>query len=286
MTTRITDSMLAVASAESPFININSVANNSNPRNPFTHGTPDRSYSSGIGQGHWRTIRPHPGSFDQMSDKREGHVSRPDRDQKQATVLSLPVKFLKKSVNFLVDSGAERSVMLKELIPASLLFPCDIKLTGVGGNPVDTFGEFKGKIGVPGLQREFSVTFIASSLKPILGADFLTKHGLQLDMKKRRLHDPLTSISAQINSFTDNHISLRVSHAYGKFPEILSPFRELTVPPDYSSIPQTEVTHEIKTTDTPIYCKPRSLFLVKIQIEKREFDTLLELGIVRPSSSS
>ena len=43
---KIADSMLAVASAESPFININSVANNSNPRNPFTHGTPDRSYSS------------------------------------------------------------------------------------------------------------------------------------------------------------------------------------------------------------------------------------------------
>ena len=173
----------------------------------------------------------------------------------------------------------------KELIPASLLFPCDIKLTGVGGNPVDTFGEFKGKIGVPGLRREFSVTFIASSVKPILGADFLTEHGLQLDMKKRCLHDPLTSTSAQLNSFTDNHISLRVSHASGKFPEILSPFRELTAPPDYSSIPQTEVTHEIKTTGPPLYCKPRPLSPAKLEIAKREFDTLLELGIVRPSSS-
>ena len=83
-------------------------------------------------------------------------MSRPDRDEKQATVLSLSVKFLKKSVKFLVDSGAERSVVPKELMPASLLFPCDIKLTGVCGNPVDTFGEFKGKIGVPGLRREFS----------------------------------------------------------------------------------------------------------------------------------
>ena len=83
------------------------------------------------------------------------------------------------------------------------------------------------------MRREFSVTFIASSVKPILGADFLTtEHGLLLDMKKWCLHDPLTSISAQLNSFTDNHISLRVSHASGKFPEILSPFRELTAPPD------------------------------------------------------
>lgn len=81
-------------------------------------------------------------------------MSGPDRDPNQATVLSLPVVFFKKAVNFLVDSGAERSVVPRNLVPSSLLCPCDIKLTGVGGNTVDTFGQISSKIGVPGLRRE------------------------------------------------------------------------------------------------------------------------------------
>ena len=133
-------------------------------------------------------------------------------------MLSLPVVFFKKAVNFLVDSGAERSVVPRNLVPSSLLCPCDIKLTGVGGNTVETFGQISSKIGVPGLRREFSVNFIATSVKPILGADFLTEHGLQLDMKQRSLRDPVT---AKLVNHTDKYVSIRVSETSVVVPDVL-----------------------------------------------------------------
>ena len=72
-----------------------------------------------------------------------------------------------------MDSEAERSVVPRKRVPSSILCQFGIKLTGVGENTVDTFGQISSKIGVLGLRREFSVNFIATSVKPILGADFL-----------------------------------------------------------------------------------------------------------------
>ena len=45
-----------------------------------------------------------------QSNKLIGCVNRPKRDPKQATLLSLPASFINHKVEFLVDSGAERSV--------------------------------------------------------------------------------------------------------------------------------------------------------------------------------
>ena len=212
-------------------------------------------------------------------------MSRPDRDPIQATVLSLPVIFFKRKINFLVDSGAERSVVPRNVVPTSLLYPCDIKLTGVGGNLIDTFGKISSKIGVPGLRREFSVNFIASSVKPILGADFLTEHGLQLDMKQRCLRDPVTNITAQLIANTDQHTSIRVSETSHITPDILLQFTSLLLAPDYHMMPQTDITHVIHTNGPPLFCKPRPLSPAKLEVAKREFTILLEMGIVRPSSS-
>ena len=105
-------------------------------------------------------------------------------------------------------------MVLRNLVPSSLLCPCDIKLTGVGENTVDTFDEISSKIGVLGLRREFSVNFIATSVKPILGADVLTEHGLQLDRKRRSLRDPVTNITAKLVNHTDKYVSIRVCLLY------------------------------------------------------------------------
>ena len=55
-----------------------------------------------------------------------GHVKWPKRDQQQATVLTLPATFLGHKVEFLVDSGAERSIIPSNLVPDALLFPSSI----------------------------------------------------------------------------------------------------------------------------------------------------------------
>ena len=97
----------------------------------------------------------------------------------------------------------------------------------MGGNTVDTFGQISSKIGVPGLRREFSVNFIATSVKPILGADFLTEHSLQLDMKQRSLRDPVTNITAKLVNHTDKYISIKVSETSVVVPDVLQSFPSL-----------------------------------------------------------
>ena len=113
-------------------------------------------------------------------------------------MLLLPAEFLGKTVQFLVDSCAERSVIPKQLIPDALLYPTNVILNAAGGNKIETFGQCSHKIGVKGLRRDFLVNLIVTNTQPIFGANFLTNNTLQLDMKRRVLTDPETNISAQL----------------------------------------------------------------------------------------
>lgn len=219
----------------------------------------------------------------QLTNKLVGHVVGPNRDQNQANTLSLPCVFFGRKIDFLVDSGAERSIISQEIPPESLLHPCSIALTGAGGEPIASYGQVSGKIAVPGLRREFPLTFIVAKAPSILGADFLTSHGLCLDMKQRTLTDTMTRVQAKLKSHQSPAVSIRTTLSVPS-----SVFRnhvELLSAPDYTSLPSTKVTHRIITEGTAVYCKPRPLSLPKLEIAKKEFETLLRLNIVRPSSS-
>ena len=80
---------------------------------------------------------------------------------------------------------------------------------------------------MPGLRREFSVNFIATSVKPILGADFLTEHGLQLHIKQHSLRDPVTNITAKLVNHTDKYVSIRVSETLVVESDVLQSFPSL-----------------------------------------------------------
>ena len=47
-----------------------------------------------------------------------------------------------------------------------------------------------------------------------------------------------------------------------------------------------DVTHHIDTTGLPVYARPRRLAPERLKLARKEFDHMLQLGIVRPSSSS
>lgn len=49
---------------------------------------------------------------------------------------------------------------------------------------------------------------------------------------------------------------------------------------------QAPVTHHILTTRAPVHCRPRRLPPENLQVVRMEFEHLLQLGIIRPSSSS
>lgn len=46
------------------------------------------------------------------------------------------------------------------------------------------------------------------------------------------------------------------------------------------------ITHHTVTSDDPVFTRPRRLSEKRLAIARREFEHMLELGIVRPSSSN
>jgi len=186
----------------------------------------------------------------------------------------------------MIDSGAERSCLTASLVPQSVVFPDDTPLVSVNGSPIHTFGHCIASVGVKSLRRDYKIHFILTKTKPILGADFLVEYGLRLDMRNRKLFDPFTNIAADLISKFAAQVQIHVSESQAPSTFISQHFPRLITPPDYSTIPShmTEV-HRIETTGTPIFCKPRPLSPQKYDIAKKEFDSLLSLGIVRPSNS-
>jgi len=218
-----------------------------------------------------------------FSFKLIGHAAGPTRDHNQANLLTIDAKFLGKSVSFLIDSGAEKSIISSSLVPSTLLFPTHISLSGVGGEMISTFGQLSCKIAFPQLRREYAVTLISANTRSILGADFITEHGLQLDMKKRCLIDPELQMSSTLT--VSSHSSSSIQFAGVSTHSIFNDFPNLLKPPDYTDLPNSDVFHEINVTGPPVFSKPRPLSPSKLEAAKKEFDLLLKLKIVRPSCS-
>jgi len=213
-------------------------------------------------------------------------VRGPSHDLKKATVLLLQGVAFGKPLKFLIDSGAERSVFPHALVPSCFVFPTCSKLVGVDGTPLKVYGHFQTAIGVKSLRRDFKVNFVSTETRPILGADFLTNYGLQLNMKERTLTDPLTGCSTQLIPSTEEGQTIRVAKEINTECFIEKHCPSLLLAPDYFSCTSNlNAVHTIETTGSPVYCKPRPLSPVKFKAAKAEFDTLLAAGIVRPSNS-
>jgi len=213
-------------------------------------------------------------------------VQWPSHDSKKAAVLLLKGVMFNKPFNFLIDSGAEKSVFPSSLVPPAIVFPTSSNLVGVDGTPLKVFGHFQAKIGVKSLRREFLVNFVATDTRPILGADFLTTYGLKLDMKKRKLTDPLTNIETDLVPSSEPQPTVRVAEEVKSDCFVEKHFPSLLSAPDYFSLPsKVDSVHAIETTGQPVFSKARQLSPVKFEAAKAEFDLLLQAGIIRPSNS-
>lgn len=128
---------------------------------------------------------------------------------------------------------------------------------------------------------------VADVGRAILGADFFQHHSLLVDVKRKRLLDSTTKLSIQGIATTETPVFASIcTQVQGTFQSPLSEFPSLTRPPDWTRLVAHDVAHHIPTTGPPVFCRPRRLAPEKLQIARAEFDHMLELGIVRPSSSS
>ena len=101
-------------------------------------------------------------------------------------------------------------------------------------------------------------------------------------MHAKRLFDVNTSLSAELSPSNIPPTQVRITNTV---PHPLEQFPILASAPDYHIIPRDTVRHHIETTGSPIHFKPRPLNPEKYKTAKEEFDKLLQLGIVRRSSS-
>lgn len=187
-------------------------------------------------------------------------------------------------LRYLVDTGACVSVLPKSRFRNSKP-DHDVKLYAANGSSIRTFGTHFVNVNI-GLRRNFPFNFIVAEVtRPILGADFLSKFGLLVDVQNKRLIDKETTLSVKTKvvscpslglSFVSNDSPFR--DLLREYPEILN--SNLSCPDALHT-----TTHCIQTTGPPVFSKPRRLSPEKLKIVRQEFKRLLAEGICVPANS-
>lgn len=186
--------------------------------------------------------------------------------------------------NFLIDTGADVSVIPHHYF-GKIKKDSGFTLSAANGSTINTFGTKLLEVSL-GLRRTFTHTFMLASVdKPIVGADFLVKFNLVVDLSNQRLLDSHTSLWSKAsisNASTPTPLHYQIDSEYG---DILKEFPSVFAPPDYSAPVKHNVVHHIVTTGILPHAKPRRLHPSKLLVAKKEFQHMVDLGICRPSSS-
>ena len=129
---------------------------------------------------------------------------------------------------------------------------------------------------------------IADVQNPILGADFPRSYNLLVDVGRRQLLDALTQLTIQGVASSDSSPSpsLLPTNTDSQFTSLLKEFPSVTQPCIQEQPVKHNVTHHIVTTGPPVNARPRRLSPDKLKAARQEFDHMMELGIIRSSSSN
>ena len=193
------------------------------------------------------------------------------------------------NTRFVVDTGAEVSVIPPTCGDRS--HPqCAFSLQGVDGSDIATHGVRSCTLNI-GLRHTFHWVFVIANFKQaILGADFLQHFGLVVDMWRRTLLDSTTHLRddglLSDLSTTSPGLSFVQQDSSNSFLSLLSEFSALTLACVANCFIKHDIICHIETTGPPTSARMRRLALERLCIARQEFDHMLELGIIRPSSSS
>ena len=189
-------------------------------------------------------------------------------------------------IRFLVDTGAEVS-----LLPPSTFdrkHPHEgFSLQAANGTTIATYGKRSLTLDL-GLSRSLPWVFVIANVHtPILGADFLRQNQLLVDMNKRQLIDTITHQQVQGIHARDSPLCpvWQVLSSDNPFTAILSEIPSITRLPSVDQPIKHAVTHSIKTNAPPVRSRTRRLAPDRFKIARQQFDHMLQLGIIRPSSS-
>lgn len=188
-------------------------------------------------------------------------------------------------IRFLIDTGSDVSILPRHHFKEKK--PTDFRLFAANNSPINTYGTRNITVSL-GLRRSFPWQFlIAETKSAIIGADFLHKFNLIVDLRRGKLIDPLTTLSTNALKTSLLAPSLSSIDPSCKFYNILKEFPGLTntISTNRNSALPSKVQHFIETNGPPVYCKARRLPSDKLKAAKLEFQVMLDQGICRPSNS-
>lgn len=190
---------------------------------------------------------------------------------------------------FLVDTGAEVSV-----IPASrhdkIGKTPKHKLVAANGNPITSFGTRNVSFSLG--SSKYTWPFITAEVeRPLLGADFLRHTGLLVDVRGKRLVDAKTFNSVSLQHSQVHKSCIPVSLATkpdekDSYNQLLAQFPSITTPDFKRPTVEHGVQHFITTKGPPIYSRARRLPPDKLAAAKAEFQSMIDMGVIRPSNST
>ncbi|GFX75700.1 hypothetical protein TNCV_3575251 [Trichonephila clavipes] len=127
---------------------------------------------------------------------------------------------------------------------------------------------------------------IAKVKRGIIGADFLRKFQLLIDLHNRKLIDGVTNLSIKGEVATVQEINdLSTVNRSFKYFNLLNSYPDLTKTNLVNRVVKQGVKHHIITTGQPVYSKARQLAPDKLKLAKQEFQFMLDNDIIRPSKS-
>jgi len=141
-----------------------------------------------------------------------------------------------------------------------------------------------------GLRRTFRWVFVVADIpQAIIGADFLYHFGLLVDLRNDTLIDSTTQLCVQgvfCTSTPSSGLARFQLNPSDPYSQLLSKFPSVTQASFTDCPVKHSVTHHIQTTGPAVFGRTRRLAPERLHIAKHEFDHMLQLGIIRPSSSS
>ena len=197
----------------------------------------------------------------------------------------------KHNIRFLVDTGAAVSVLpasfastpIRHHQPTELNQP---RLQAANRSTIVTHGQRLLDIDI-GFRRDFKWVFVIADVGfPILGADFLAHYNLTVNIARREI-DATTHLNVigSVSNVTNSSANLLTADSAAVYSSLLEEFPDLVRPRSADQPIKHNVTHQIITKGHPVHAKPRRLAPDRLHAAKTEFQHMLDVGIIRPSSS-
>jgi len=196
----------------------------------------------------------------------------------------LYVRDASSTLRFLIDTGAEVS-----LLPAShkdKRLPSSRTLEAANATPINVYCERSETLSLTGApsQRFQWIFLVADVPQPIIGADFLEHYGLSVDLQGKALIHQSGARTLAAPTLVSAPLIYTVFPRSCTYKNILREFPALSKPINRATQPRHEVRHHIVTHGPPAHSRCRPLAPDRCRSAKAEFDHMMQLGIIRPTS--